>query len=536
MSEENKDALQENQAVENELEAANNDVTSAETTSVEKEVKPAQEEQEAKTSETSTEESAEVANDKETEASDDNHNKKSEDVSFMDYIDNIPQVRKGAVIKGVIVRYDDEYAYVDIRDKSEGKISRSEFDRDPNFDLDKAIAEKNPVEVFVKNIRFTDAGKDIQLSKSRVDFVKHKEELEKAFENHEPVTIHIDRQVKDGLIGTYGSIDVYIHRTQIDNRTISDEEMAEYVGQDLEVLITQFDARRRLRVSGSRRTLITEVRKERAEELWSSIAVGDIYEGVVRNITKFGVFLDLGGVDGLIHISELSWGHIKHPSEVVNVGDVVQVYVKDFDQEQNKISLGYRKLEDDPYYNVEEKYPEGTTVSGKVVRIVNFGAFVEIGEGVDALCHISEISDRHLESPKDVLVVGQEVEAQVLESSSENRRVSISIKAVEPLNELRGAAAERQAKRDAERAKREANRPANSYVDNSSKADAPSDMEIAFQAALAEQAQGEEAVEEVEETTVEAVENEETVDAEKVVEEDTEEVEESAKVEESTEE
>ena len=507
MSEENKETLQENEAVVPETETVEEvlaaEDASADKTIVEKEAESVQEEQTPETSETSTEEES-------AEGDANSESGSTGDVSFSDYIDSIPQVRKGATIKGTIIRYDDEYAYVDIHDKSEGKINIREFDKDPNFDLETAIAEKKEIDVFVKNIRYTDTGKDIQLSKARVDFSKHKDQVEEAYENKEPITVNVYKQVKDGVIASYGSVDIYLHRTQIDNKTLSDEELQEYDGKDIEILVTQFDPnRRRLRVSGSRRTLINQERKERAQELWANIAVGDIYEGVVRNITKFGAFVDLGGVDGLVHISELSWDHIKHPSEVISVGDAIQVYVKDFDQEQNRISLGYKRIEDDPYNEIDLKFPVGSIVSGKVVRILNFGAFIEIEEGVDALCHISEISDIHLDKPSDVLEVGQEVTARVLDVSSERRRISVSIKAVEPMNELRGEAAERQAKREAELAKKNANRPPKSYQDKADEDNTPSDMELAFAAARVQAA---DSVDEDAET--ETVENEAVEDTE----------------------
>lgn len=551
MSEEEKKTLQE-EAVEEEngvketeaveaqeaQTAEQEEETSADTTNVEKENESVQnDEQNTVTSEPSTEGSAggETAESDEAEATEEaEEEKNNKDMSFGDYIDNIPQIRKGAIVKGVPVRYDDEYVYVDVRDKSEGKVPLREFKKDPNFDLDEAIKNKEPFEVYVKDIRYTDEGKDIQLSKSRVDFTKNKAKAKEAYENEEPVIVTPYRQVKDGLICSFGSVDVYLHRTQIENRTLSNDEMSEYLNEDIEILITQFDDnRRRLRVSGSRRTLINKIRKEQAEELWDNIAVGDIYEGVVRNITNFGAFVDIGGVDGLVHISELSWQHVDHPSDVVSVGDVIQVYVKDFDRERNRISLGYKKIEDDPYRNVEEKFPVGSVVTGTVVRIVNFGAFVEIAPGVDALCHISEISDIHLDSPADVLEVGQEVTAKVLAVSNEKRRVSISIRAYEPMNELRGEAKEKYEKRQAEKAKRNANRPPKSYHDSGARrSSGPSDMEKAFAAAKAEKDE-EAAAEEAKDTEEEDSEVEETPEVEKTPEET--QTEESSETEEDTE-
>ena len=373
----------------------------------------------------------ETASDEDEE--DDDNSQESGDVSFTDFIDNIPEMRRGIIVKGVIVRYDNDTVYVDVRDKSEGKVPLREFTSDPDFDLDQAIEDREEIDVYVRNIRTTDAGKEILLSKSKVDFGKNKEVVEQAYNEKTPLEVKVINVVKDGVIATYGGVDIYIHRTQLEMSTVKDLEA--YRGQTIEILVTQFDPdRRRLRVSGSRRSLLNARRKERAKEVWETIEVGDIYEGVVRNLTDFGAFVDIGGVDGLVHISELSWKRIKHPSEVINVDDVIQVYVKDFDKERKRISLGYRRIEDDPYAEIEERFPVGSIITGKVVRMFNFGAFVEIDEGVDALCHISQISNLRLNHPEEVLEVGQTVEARVIDVSNHDRKISISIRDVNPID------------------------------------------------------------------------------------------------------
>ncbi|MDD2534556.1 MAG: bifunctional 4-hydroxy-3-methylbut-2-enyl diphosphate reductase/30S ribosomal protein S1 [Eubacteriales bacterium] len=358
------------------------------------------------------------------------------DVSFTDFIDNIPQLKRGATVKGVIVRYDNENVYVDVRDKSEGKIPRHEFDADPDFDLDQAIANHTEIDVYVRNIRNTDMTKEIVLSKARVDFGKYKGLIEDAFANKTPIQVKVINVVKDGVIATYGGVDIYIHRTQLEMNIVNDLDA--YRGQTLEILVTQYDPdKKRLRVSGSRRALISTARKEKADEIWGQIEAGKEFDGVVRSLTTFGAFVDIGGVDGLVHVSELSWNRIHHPSEVVSVGDPIHVYVKDFDVEKKRISLGYKRATDDPYHDVESQFPVGTIVHGRVVRMFQFGAFIELAPGVDALCHISQISDVRLNKPEEVLVEGMEIDARVLEVSNEKRRISISIKEVEPINPVR---------------------------------------------------------------------------------------------------
>ncbi|MDW7659445.1 MAG: S1 RNA-binding domain-containing protein, partial [Bacillota bacterium] len=357
----------------------------------------------------------------------------SGDISFTDFIDNIPHLKRGITVRGTIIRYDNEHVYVDVRDKSEGRIPRHEFDGDPDFDLDEAVENHKDIDVYVRNIRNSDLGKEIILSKARVDFTKYKALIEEAYNDKTPISVKVVNVVKDGVIASYGGVDIYVHRTQLEMGIV--EDLEPYRGQTLEILVTQYDPdKKRLRVSGSRRALLSMERRAKADELWQSIVVGNEYDGIVRSLTDFGAFVDIGGVDGLVHVSELSWNRIRHPSEVVNVGDEIHVYVKDFDADRKRISLGYKKTEDDPYHDVESRFPVGSIVRGTVVRMFPFGAFVEIAPGVDALCHISQIANVRLNKPNEVLNEGMEVDARVLEVSNDSRRISISIKEVEPIN------------------------------------------------------------------------------------------------------
>ena len=213
------------------------------------------------------------------------------------------------------------------------------------------------------------------------------------------------------------------------------EDLEPYRDQSFDILITQFDQkRRRLRVSGSRRSLLQRERKKNEKFIWETIEEGKQYEGIVRNLTNFGAFIDIGGVDGLVHISEISWQRIRHPSEVLSVGDKIDVYVKDFDRARKRISLGYRKEEEDPYYNIEERFPVGSIVRGIVVRMFPFGAFINIAPGVDALCHISQVSNYHLNRPEDVLAEGMEGRRVLSRLSTMPAEISISIRDVEPIN------------------------------------------------------------------------------------------------------
>ena len=355
------------------------------------------------------------------------------DTEFADAVDSIQQVRRGAVVKGNITSADDDYVYVDVHDKSEGRISRKEFDSDPDFDLDKAIAEHTEVTVKVRSIKNSDQGKEIILSKNDVESEKGRAEIEEAYKNKTPIEVKVTRTVKDGIIGSYKGVDIYIHRTQIKTGEVKDLES--YVGQTLEIVVTKFDTEKgRLRISGSHRVIVSEERRKKSAEIWDNIEEGKHYTGVVRSLVDFGAFIDIGGVDGLVHVSELSWSRNAKPADVLKVGEEIDVYVKSFDKETRKISLGYKKLEDDPYYNIEERMPVGCIVQGTVVRLTKFGAFVQLEPDLDALCHVSQISSRRLEKPEDALTVGQVVQAKVIKIEPDARRISISIKEVAPID------------------------------------------------------------------------------------------------------
>mgnify|MGYP001141190690 FL=1 len=355
------------------------------------------------------------------------------DIDFENFIDNIPELKRGMTVTGTMTSYDDDFVYVDVGDKSEGKVKIHEFRGDPDFDIDKACVERQTVEVYVRKIRMTDSGKEIELSKAQVDFNKHKNVVEKAFKEKTPLTVKVNNIVRDGVIASFGSVDMYIHRTQLDLQIV--EDLTPYLNQEIDVLVTQYDdSKRRLRVSASRRSLIQRERREKAKNFWDSIEEGKEYEGVVRNLTDFGAFVDIGGVDGLVHISEFSWERIDKPSDVVSVGDHILVRVLDFDKDRNRVSLGFKRPENDPYRDLENRFPVGSIVRGVVVRMFPFGAFIEIAPGVDALCHISQISDYRLNRPEDVLQEGMEIDARVLDVNNDERKISISIREVEPIN------------------------------------------------------------------------------------------------------
>lgn len=378
-----------------------------------------------------------------------------------DYID---PAKQGSIVKGTVIRTTDEGVFVDIGAKSEGLIPMDEFTNDPNFVPNETIKVGDEIEA--KIFRMSDKEGTITLSKRDIDRAKNLKTFQTALESKEVFETTVARAVKGGVICNVNGTDVFVPAALLSDRFVRDT--AAYVGQPIKINIISVDEKRNS-VRGSAKELIIAEKEAQEAAVWDKITVGDTMQGTVKNFTDFRAFVDLGGVDGSIHISELSWNRIKHPSEVLTIGDTVEVKVLSADRETKKISLGFRKAEDNPWFKAEEKYAVGTVVTGNVVRIVAFGAFIELEKGIDALCHISQISDYRIAKVDEALTVGQEVQAKVIEFDADKKRISLSIREVEPINppervaeaEARAAErAEREAARAAEKAEREAARAA----------------------------------------------------------------------------
>jgi 4-hydroxy-3-methylbut-2-enyl diphosphate reductase len=256
-------------------------------------------------------------------------------------------------------------------------------------------------------------------------------DIVEAYKNQTPVKALVTNVTNGGVIANSNGVKIFVPASQLSERYVKD--LNEYLRKTLNVRILEFNKQRK-KIVGSQKVLLKEIREQQANEFWDSVETGKKYTGIVKSFTAFGAFVDIGGVDGLIHISELSWGKIKHPSEVLKIGEEVEVVINDFDKDKKRISLGYRKQENNPWYKLEEKFKAGDVVKGMVVRLVPFGAFVELEKGVDGLVHISQISNTRLARPDDVLSVGQEVEAKIIEVNPEARKISLSIKEVNPID------------------------------------------------------------------------------------------------------
>lgn len=352
------------------------------------------------------------------------------EMSFADAFESsLVTLTTGQITKGKIIGYNNNEVFIDMGYKSDGIIPMQEFSDDPDFNPEKSLKVGDEIDVFV--VRVNDGEGNVLLSKKRVDAVKGLEVIESAYENKQPVKVKITEKVNGGVIGNASGVRVFIPASQISDRFVKD--LSEFVKQVLQVQIIELNKQKR-KVVGSARILIEKNKEAASSLIWDSIEIGKTYKGQVKSLMDFGAFVDIGGVDGLVHLSELSWNKIKHPSEVVKVGDEIIVSVLDFDKEKKRISLGYKKQSDNPWIKAAEKYQVGNVVSGKVVRLVPFGAFVELEEGIDGLVHISQISSVRLGKPGDALKVGQQVDAKIIEFDTESKKISLSIKEVNPID------------------------------------------------------------------------------------------------------
>lgn len=348
-----------------------------------------------------------------------------ENKSFEEMIDSsLVSLHTGDIVKGTVIAVSETgEVSVNLGYKSDGIIPRSEFSGDDSVNPADVVKAGDEIEVFV--VRVNDGEGNVQLSKKKVDADKNMIAVETAFNNKEVVSAKINEVVKGGLIASINGVRAFVPSSQISNRYV--EDLSVFVGQTFDFEVLEYDRSKRRIVIGRKVLAQKEVDEKRAK-VFASINPTDMIDGTVSRIVDFGAFVDLGGVDGLIHISEMSWGRVRKVSDVLKVGDAVKVTVLDVNPEKGKISLSLKDLNADPWKNAEEKYAVGSVVTGKVVRMVPFGAFIELEEGVDGLVHISQIAYKHVEKPEDELEIGQEIQAKVTELDTENKKISLSIK------------------------------------------------------------------------------------------------------------
>ena len=332
---------------------------------------------------------------------------------------------EGDVVSGNVVRIDADEVLVDIGYKSEGVIPSNELSIRKSVDPSDEVQLGEEVDALV--LTKEDQDGRLILSKKRARFEKAWKRIEAAAESGEPVIGLVIEVVKGGLIIDLG-VRGFLPASLVDIRRVP--HLDEYMGQKIECKVIELN-RSRNNVVLSRRAVLEEERKEVRQQILDRLQPGLIVEGQISNIVDFGAFVDLDGIDGLIHISELSWSHVNHPSEILNIGDTVSVKVLDIDRDRQRISLGLKQTQEDPWQRVVDTYNEGDELEGKVTKVVTFGAFVEILDGVEGLVHISELATHHVENPREIIEPGDSVRVKVLEIDTERRRLSLSVKRVE---------------------------------------------------------------------------------------------------------
>ena len=344
---------------------------------------------------------------------------------------SIKTLNTGDKVIGIVTAIGNTEIQVDLGTKHAGYIPYDEVSADPSVKPEDILHVGDEIEVFV--VRVNDQEGTVQLSKKKLDGMKIWDDMAAYVEEKTTVEGTITEENKGGLVATVKGIRVFIPASQ--SGVAKGGDMAAMLGKAVQLKVTEVNRARR-RVIGSIRAVTSETRKASQEKIWAEIEEGKKYHGTVKSLTSYGAFVDIGGVDGMVHVSELSWNRIKNPAEVIKVGDEIDVYVISFDAEKRKISLGYKTAEMNPWTQFMTNYNVGDVISAKVVKLMTFGAFAEIMPGVDGLIHISQIADHRIGKPEDVLAEGQEVQVKITDVDAENKRISLSIRALlEPAKE-----------------------------------------------------------------------------------------------------
>jgi len=345
----------------------------------------------------------------------------SEDIQDQ-YLGSISEISENQVLTGRVIGMNDKDILIDIGFKSEGLIDRSEFPQDALPQIG------DQIEVYLEYLE--DRNGNLVLSKEKADFMRRWRDIREFYEKEKIFTCKILRRIKGGMIVDIDGLQGFLPGSQIDVRPIKDFD--QYLDQDLEVRVVKLNEARK-NIVVSHKVIIEDSLKEKREELLADMEIGQIMEGRVKNITDFGVFIDLGGIDGLLHITDLSWGRVNHPSEVVKLDETLSIKIIDYDKEKQRVSLGLKQLMPHPWENVEKNYPIGSNVKGKIVSLTNYGAFVELEAGVEGLIHVSEMSwTRHIKNASEMYSIGEEIKAGVLSIDTDERKISLGVKQLEP--------------------------------------------------------------------------------------------------------
>ena len=358
------------------------------------------------------------------------------DLSFEQLLEeSFKTIHNGQVVDGTVIRVKADEIVLNIGYKADGIITRSEYTNTPNVDLTTVVKEGDKMQA--KVLKVNDGEGQVLLTYKRLAAEQGSKRLEEAFNNKEVLTATVSAVLEGGLSVIVDETRVFIPASLVSDSY--EKDLSKYKDQEIEFVISEFNPKRR-RIIGDRKQLMVAKKAELQKALFAKIQVGDVVEGTVKNVTDFGVFIDLGGVDGLLHISEMSWGRVENPKKVFKAGDAVRAFIKDIAGE--KVALSLKFPEQNPWANAETNFAAGNVVTGKVARMTDFGAFVELVPGVDALLHVSQISRNHVEKPADVLKIGQEVTAKIVDFNLEDKKISLSMKALEAPVEAKEEAVE----------------------------------------------------------------------------------------------
>ena len=351
------------------------------------------------------------------------------DLSFEQMLEeSLKTIHNGEVVEGTVIDVKDDEIILNIGYKADGIITKSEYTNDSNAKLSDLVKVNDKMEA--KVLKVNDGEGQVSLSYKRLATEKGNKRLEEAFNNHEVLKATVTQVLDGGLSVVVDESRVFIPASLVSDTY--EKNLGKYAGQEIEFVISEFNPKRR-RIIGDRKQLLVAKKAEMQKELFEKIHVGDVVEGVIKNVTDFGAFIDLGGADGLLHISEMSWGRVENPKKVFKVGEKLSVLIKDISGD--KIALSLKFEDQNPWLTAAEKYAVGNVVTGKVARMTDFGAFVELEPGVDALLHVSQISSEHVEKPSDVLKIGQEITAKVVDFNETDKKISLSVKALETKTE-----------------------------------------------------------------------------------------------------
>ena len=338
--------------------------------------------------------------------------------------DSLKTIRNGEVVEGTVIDVKEDEIILNIGYKADGIITRSEYTNEQNADLRELVHPGDTMEA--KVMKVNDGDGQVLLTYKRLAAEKGNKRLEEAFNTQEVLKAPVVQVLTGGLSVVVDEARVFIPASLVSDTY--EKNLEKYAGQEIEFVITEFNPRRR-RIIGDRKQILVARKAEQQKELFERIHVGDTVEGVVKNVTDFGAFIDLGGADGLLHISEMSWGHVENPKKVFKVGEKLNVLIKDIKGE--KIALSLKFEDQNPWLTAADKYAVGTVVEGRVARMTDFGAFVELEPGVDALLHVSQISHDHVDKPSDILKVGEIITAKVVDFNGDDKKISLSMKALE---------------------------------------------------------------------------------------------------------